>query len=67
MEYVMNDREKIMYALIHDQGVKETVLQMIRASIELGHTMSDLRVKERAQKLMEAADALKESLDKISD
>lgn len=67
MEYVMNDREKIMYTLIHDQGVKETVLQMIRASIELGHTMSDLRVKERALKLMEAADALKESLDKIDD
>lgn len=64
---MMDDREKIMYALVHDQGVGETVQQAIRASIELAHTMSDLGLKERAIKLMAAAEILKEVRDKIED
>ncbi len=67
MEYVMNDREKILYVMVQDGGVKETVQQTIRATIELAHTYSDLGAKERAMKLMDAADVLKEILDKIDD
>lgn len=67
MTYMMDDREKIMYALVHDQGVGETVQQIIRASIELAHTMSDLGLKERAITLMAAVENLKEVRDKIED
>lgn len=67
MNYVMDDREKIMYALVHDQGVKETVSQTIRVTIELAHTMSDLGLKERAISLLNAAELLKGVRDKIGD
>lgn len=67
MKYIMDDREKILYALVQDQGVNETIQQIIRATIELAHTYSDLGLKERAQKLMAASDVLKETQDKIED
>lgn len=67
MEYVLNDLEKELYKLTADEGTRAPVLCTIRAMIELAHTMSDLGLKERAQKLMVAAELLKEVRDKIED
>lgn len=67
MEYVMNDLEKELYKLVADEGCRAPVQYTIRAMIELAHTMSDLGLKERAQKVMAAADVLKEVQDKIED
>jgi hypothetical protein len=67
MEYVMNDLEKELYKLVADEGNRAPVQYTIRAMIELAHTMSDLDMKERAYKVLAAADVLKEVLDKIED
>jgi hypothetical protein len=67
MQYVMNDLEKELYKLTADEGNRAPVKYTIRAMLELGHTMSDLGLAERARKVFAAADQLKELLDKIEE
>lgn len=65
MDYVMNDLEKELYKLIADFGPQAPIEYTVRAMVELAHTMSDLGNKERAYKLMDVADVLKDTLNQI--
>lgn len=67
MEYVMNDLEKELYKLIADEGARAPVQSTIRAMVEMAHTMSDLGLKERAQKLLTAIELLKEARAQIEE
>jgi hypothetical protein len=67
MKYIMNDLEKEIYKLTADEGCRAPIQYTIRAMMELAHTMSDLELKERAQKVLTAIELLKDVVVRIEE